>query len=165
MNLNTFFEHLDQVEELTFVLPNGTYVPPHFHLTEVALVSKKFVDCGGTMRDENVISFQLWSADDYDHRLAPCRAYGIVERAQEALGFGNIDIEVEYQGDTIGRYGLAIRQRPFSPDCQTNRLPRKDKCGITETTSQHINRRVVRVLLFPRVRLLLIGPIRKAQLK
>ena len=71
MNLNTFFEHLDQVEELTFVLPNGTYVPPHFHLTEVALVSKKFVDCGGTMRDENVISFQLWSADDYDHRLAP----------------------------------------------------------------------------------------------
>ena len=81
-------------------------MPPHFHLTEVALVSKKFVDCGGTMRDENVISFQLWSADDYDHRLAPCRAYGIVERAQEALGFGNLDIEVEYQGDTIGRYGL-----------------------------------------------------------
>ena len=32
------------------------------------------------MRDENVISFQLWSADDYNHRLAPCRAYGIVER-------------------------------------------------------------------------------------
>ena len=83
MNLNTFFEHLDQVGELTFVLPNGTYVPPHFHLTEVALVSKKFVDCGGTMRDENVISFRLWSADDYDHRLAPCRAYGIVERAQK----------------------------------------------------------------------------------
>ena len=27
MNLSTFFEHLDQVEELTFVLPNGTYVP------------------------------------------------------------------------------------------------------------------------------------------
>ena len=69
MNLNTFFEHLDQVEELTFVLPNGTYASA-FPPTEVALVSKKFVDCGGTMRDENVISFQLWE-DDYDHRLAP----------------------------------------------------------------------------------------------
>ena len=33
MNLNTFFEHLDQMEELTFFLPNRTYVPPHFHLT------------------------------------------------------------------------------------------------------------------------------------
>jgi hypothetical protein len=132
MNLNTFFEHLDQVEELTFVLPNGTYVPPHFHLTEVASVSKKFVDCGGTMRDESLISFQLWSADDYDHRLAPCRAYGIVERAQEALGFGNLDIEVEYQGDTIGRYGLEFDNGRFllSPK-QTDCLA-KDKCGITE---------------------------------
>ena len=106
MNLSTFFEHLDEVDELTFVLPNGTHVPPHFHLTEVALVTKKYVDCGGTQRDEQVISFQLWSADDYDHRLAPCRAYGIVERAQEALGFGNLEVEVEYQSDTIGRYGL-----------------------------------------------------------
>ena len=58
MNLNTLFEHIDQVEELTFVLP-WYHVPRHFHLTEVALVSKKFVDCGGTMRDENVISFQF----------------------------------------------------------------------------------------------------------
>ena len=113
MNLNTFFEHLDQVEELTFVLPNGTYVPPHFHLTEVAMVSKKFVDCGGTMQDESVISFQLWSTDDYDHRLAPCRAYGIVERAQEALGFGNLDIEVEYQAETIGKYHLDFDGNSF----------------------------------------------------
>ena len=101
MNLNTFFEHLDEVDDLTFVLPNGTHVPPHFHLTEVALVTKKYVDCGGTQREEQVISFQLWSADDYDHRLAPCRAYGIVERAQEALGFSNLEVEVEYQSDTL----------------------------------------------------------------
>ena len=113
MNLSTFFEHLDEVDELTFVLPNGTHVPPHFHLTEVALVTKKYVDCGGTQREEQVISFQLWSADDYDHRLAPCRVYGIVERAQEALGFGNLEVEVEYQSDTIGRYGLEFSNGRF----------------------------------------------------
>jgi hypothetical protein len=133
MNLSTFFEHLDQVEELTFVLPNGTYVPPHFHLTEVALVSKKFVDCGGTMRDESLISFQLWSADDYDHRLAPCRAYGIVERAQEALGFGNLDIEVEYQGDTIGRYGLEFDNGRFILTAKKTDCLAPDKCGITQS--------------------------------
>jgi len=132
MNLNTFFEHLDQVEELTFVLPNGTYVPPHFHLTEVAMVSKKFVDCGGTMRDESVISFQLWSTDDYDHRLAPCRAYGIVERAQEALGFGNLDIEVEYQAETIGRYGLDFDNGRLLLTAKQTDCLAKDKCGITE---------------------------------
>ena len=132
MNLSTFFEHLDEVDELTFVLPNGTHVPPHFHLTEVALVTKKYVDCGGTQRDEQVISFQLWSADDYDHRLAPCRAYGIVERAQEALGFGNLEVEVEYQSDTIGRYGLDFVQGRFLLTAKQTDCLAKDKCGIPE---------------------------------
>ena len=130
MNLSTFFEHLDEVDDLTFVLPNGTHVPPHFHLTEVGLVTKKYVDCGGTQRDEQVISFQLWSADDYDHRLAPCRAYGIVERAQEALGFGNLEMEVEYQSDTIGRYGLGFAQGRFQLTAKRTDCLAKDKCGI-----------------------------------
>lgn len=130
MNLSTFFEHLDEVDDLTFVLPNGTHVPPHFHLTEVALVTKKYVDCGGTQRDEQVISFQLWSADDYDHRLAPCRAYGIVERAQEALEFGNLEVEVEYQSDTIGRYGLDFAQGRFQLTAKQTDCLAKDKCGI-----------------------------------
>ena len=130
MKLSSFFEHLDEVDELTFILPNGTHVPPHFHLTEVALVTKKYVDCGGTQRDEQVISFQLWSADDYDHRLAPCRAYGIVERAQEALGFGNLEVEVEYQSDTIGRYGLDFAQGRFQLTAKQTDCLAKDKCGI-----------------------------------
>jgi hypothetical protein len=138
MNLNTFFEHLDQVDELTFVLPNGTHVPPHFHLTEVGLVSKKYVDCGGTQREEQVISFQLWSADDYDHRLAPCRAYGIVERAQEALGFDNLEVEVEYQSDTIGRYGLDFEQGRFLLTTKQTDCLAKDKCGIPEPVNNPV---------------------------
>ena len=138
MNLKTFFEHLDEVEDLTFILPNGTHVPPHFHLTEVALVSKKYVDCGGTQRDEQVISFQLWSADDYDHRLAPCRAYGIVERAQEALGFGNLEVGVEYQSDTIGRYGLDFEQGRFLLTTKQTDCLAKDKCGIPEPVNNPV---------------------------
>jgi len=32
----------------SFKLPEGTYLPAHFHMTEVGLVTKHFVDCGGT---------------------------------------------------------------------------------------------------------------------
>ncbi len=139
MNLSAFFEHLDQVEELTFVLPNGTFVPPHFHMTEVGLISKTYVDCGGTMREESLITFQLWSADDYDHRLAPCKAYGILERAQEALGFGNLELEVEYQSDTIGKYGIEFDKGRFLLTAKQTDCLAKDKCGIPEYQSDSLS--------------------------
>ena len=53
MKLQEFKENLINLDQLTFVLPNGSYVPPHFHLTEIGENSKKFVDCGGTIREEN----------------------------------------------------------------------------------------------------------------
>ncbi len=40
-------------------MPNGAYVPPHFHLTEVGTMVKKFIDCGGTVREEAKISFDF----------------------------------------------------------------------------------------------------------
>jgi hypothetical protein len=40
---------LQQVTELTFTLPNGTKVPSHFHVTEVGVITKHFIDCGGTV--------------------------------------------------------------------------------------------------------------------
>ena len=46
-------------------------VPSHFHVTEVGKITKHFIDCGGTVRNEEVVNFQLWQADDYDHRLHP----------------------------------------------------------------------------------------------
>ena len=36
---------------LRFLLPDGTAVPSHAHVTEVARVDKHFVDCGGTRRE------------------------------------------------------------------------------------------------------------------
>lgn len=56
---------LKTVNQLAFQLPNGTLVPNHFHVTEIGQITKKFIDCGGTLREENVINFQLWSANDY----------------------------------------------------------------------------------------------------
>ena len=44
---------------ISFRLPDGTYLPSHFHVTEVGLVTKHFIDCGGVERRETVANFQL----------------------------------------------------------------------------------------------------------
>jgi len=36
------------------MLENGTMVPEHFHVTEVGVVTKHFIDCGGTVRNERI---------------------------------------------------------------------------------------------------------------
>lgn len=51
MKLSEFKKQLSTVTELNFVLPNGTIVPQHFHVTEVGQVTKNFIDCGGTVRN------------------------------------------------------------------------------------------------------------------
>ena len=61
MDLQKLKQSLEQLKEVTFVLPNGGHVPPHFHVTEVGKSSKHYVDCGGTVRTEEVVTFQLLS--------------------------------------------------------------------------------------------------------
>ena len=69
MKLSEVKNQLSTLETVTFQLPNGTFVPEHFHVTEVGLVTKNFIDCGGTVRNETVVNFQLWDANDFEHRL------------------------------------------------------------------------------------------------
>lgn len=64
--------------ELQFVLPSGVKVPAHFHITEVGQINKKFIDCGGTVRAEKVINFQLWEDGDFDHRLGAKKLLDII---------------------------------------------------------------------------------------
>jgi hypothetical protein len=128
--LTTFLTGRDR---LAFTLPDGTRVPAHFHITEVGEVSKRFVDCGGTQRHERTASLQLWSANDYDHRLHPEKLVAILEIAKRDLGLGDLPIEVEYQGDdTIQKFGLSIvddglRLASLQTDCLA-----KDRCGIPD---------------------------------
>ena len=71
MHLNQFKEALKIVNTLRFRLPNGQLIPPHFHITEVGESTKKFIDCGNTVREEKYIVFQLWHDQDTSHRLSP----------------------------------------------------------------------------------------------
>jgi arsenate reductase len=79
-----------------FRLPDGTLVAPHAHITEVGLVTKRFVDCGGTPRSETKCQLQSWVADDVDHRLAASKLLGIIQKGGEILGSDEIPVEVEH---------------------------------------------------------------------
>ncbi|TDK45416.1 DUF6428 family protein [Algoriphagus formosus] len=121
---------LSTSSSIAFQLPNGTLVPSHFHVTEIGLVDKHFIDCGGTVRKEQKVNFQLWNADDYDHRLHPEKLVSIIELSERVLVIPDLEIEVEYQGETIGKYGLDYDGNNFLLTTKMTDCLAKDNCGI-----------------------------------
>ena len=85
MKLSEFKLYLKNVKKVKFQLPNGDYIPPHFHVTEVGLNSKKFIDCGSNIRNTKKINFQLWSADDYNHKMSPEKLISIIELSEKTF--------------------------------------------------------------------------------
>ncbi len=59
MKLSDVKAELSQLKKITFQLPNGELVPNHFHVTEVGKITKNFIDCGGTLRREEVATFSF----------------------------------------------------------------------------------------------------------
>ena len=131
MKLSAAKSILKEANTIAFQLPNGTLVPAHFHVTEVGKVTKHFIDCGGTVRNEEVVNFQLWDADDYDHRLHPEKLLHIIELSERVLAMGDLEIEVEYQGDTIGKFGLDFNGTNFLLSTKQTDCLARNKCEIT----------------------------------
>jgi hypothetical protein len=130
MKLSEIKSELTGMTQLSFTLPDGTQVPAHFHVTEVGQVSKRYIDCGGTLRQESAINFQLWEADDFDHRLAASKLMDIIELAERKLDLEDLEVDVEYQGETLGRYGLEFQNGTFQLMAKQTDCLAKDKCGI-----------------------------------
>lgn len=132
MKLSEIKSALSSLDRIAFQLPHGQLVPSHFHVTEVGKVTKNFIDCGGTVRHEEVVNFQLWEADDYNHRLHPEKLVHIIELSEKVLAIADLEIEVEYQGDTIGKYGLDFDGTNFLLTTKRTDCLAKEKCGIPE---------------------------------
>lgn len=130
MKLSEVKNKLNQLETISFQLPNGTLVPNHFHVTEVGKITKHFIDCGGTVRKEEVVNFQLWNANDYDHRLHPEKLVSIIELSEKVLNIEDLEIEVEYQADTIGKFGLDFDGTNFLLTTKKTDCLAKDSCGV-----------------------------------
>ena len=130
MTIKEFKLALQEMDALSFRLPNGELIPAHFHITEVGVVAKHFIDCGGTVRQERKATLQLWYAQDVEHRLHAQKVLDIIAKSEQFIDLQNTEIEVEYQGQTIEKYGLSksLNQfllQPLFTDCLA-----QDACGI-----------------------------------
>ncbi len=138
MKLSEVKKILPTLSDVNFKLEHGEDVPSHFHVTEVGLVTKHFIDCGGTIRKENKICFQLWSANDTDHRLKPIKLLNIIKLSETKLALEDFEIEVEYQSNTVGKYHLDFQNDTFILMSTITDCLAKDKCGIPEMVAEPV---------------------------
>ncbi|MBD1428133.1 DUF6428 family protein [Sphingobacterium litopenaei] len=130
MKLSKIKEILPTLDNVEFQLENGTFVPVHFHVTEIGQITKHFIDCGGVVRIEKAVNFQLWDANDYEHRLKPAKLLNIIKLSEEKLGMEDAEIEVEYQSETIGKFDLDFDGQHFILKNKQTACLASDACGI-----------------------------------
>lgn len=87
-------------------LPNGEFAPAHVHVTEVARIDKRFIDCGGTLRVESLCRLQTWHANDVEHRLTAGKLSRIFTKALEVGLMDDLDVDVEHEVGFISQFPL-----------------------------------------------------------
>jgi len=120
---------------IQLMLPDGSFVPDHFHITEVGQVQKDFVDCGGTIRNSTSCVLQVWVANDVSHRLDTTRLARIIDKGAELFGSTDLPLEVEYDNGVISQYPVLPSE--VTPTGVILRLGTKhttclapDRCGV-----------------------------------
>ncbi|KRT17807.1 hypothetical protein ASU31_00465 [Pedobacter ginsenosidimutans] len=132
MKLSEIKTILATAKSINFQLENGETIPGHFHVTEVGIITKDFIDCGGNVRSEKVANFQLWSASDYEHRLKAGKLLDIILLSEKVLGMEDLETEVEYQSGTIGKYDLGYNGRNFLLLAKRTDCLAKEACGVAQ---------------------------------
>jgi hypothetical protein len=99
--LDTLVNNPDK--NLTWTLPNNCNVEAHYHVTEVAKVTKHFVDCGGTEHKTETCVLQLWVAKDTHHRLETNKLAKIMQVASNIVN-DDLLVEIEYETTSISQY-------------------------------------------------------------
>ena len=115
---------------------DSLFIPDHFHITEVGIINKTFIDCGGTLRTAHSCLVQVWIANDTEHRLGTSKFSEILKLAESKFPtIGSLPVEFEYGNDLACQYLLAYGEtngeqltlalEPKKTDCLA-----KDKCGV-----------------------------------
>ena len=92
--------------KMHWMLPDNSFVPSHYHITEVGRVRKDFIDCGGTVRSTAACVLQVWVANDVDHRLETEKLASIMRVAGSLLESEDLPVEVEYEDAVISQYPI-----------------------------------------------------------
>lgn len=130
MNLSEFKNHLQNLSEIRFINADGMPIEQHFHITEFGQINKKFIDCGNQLADETFVTFQLWVSNDTHHRLSPQKVLAIIDKSEKTLGLVDAEIEIEYQDQSISKYGLEFNNNAFVLVSKQTDCRAKDTCGV-----------------------------------
>ncbi len=114
-----------------FMLPNGEHIPSHAHVTEVGLVSKTFIDCGGVTGKTDTAVLQTHVMEDTDHRLSSERFAKILDLGDRVLPNDQLDVEVEYDCCVVGQYPIATA-RPAGEHLELILENRRTQCLARE---------------------------------
>ena len=114
-----------------FLQTSGISVAAHYHITEIGLILKNYVDCGGVVRQERKATMQIWLANDTDHRLSAAKLIDIIEKSEQLFGLKDEELEVEFQGQTIETYGLNAQDFGFQFIVKKTTCLATDHCGIS----------------------------------
>ena len=126
---------------LQLMLPDGSFVAPHFHVTEVGRVQRDFIDCGGTTRSASACVLQVWVATDVEHRLTAGRLASILSMAKFVLRSDDLPVEVEYEGTLVSQFPVVAAEATSSAVLlklagkHTNCLA-QDRCGLQIVNSE-----------------------------
>jgi Family of unknown function (DUF6428) len=102
---STLLAHPEHAFQLQ--LPRGEAVPVSFHVTEVARIEKRFIDCGGRLHEGTVCQLQVWVGPDDDHRLATKKLGAILAKSRDILRCtGELPIEIEYEDGQLSQYPI-----------------------------------------------------------
>jgi hypothetical protein len=127
-------------KRIIFHLPDHRTIPVHFHVTEVGLVRKDFIDCGGTRRSSSACVLQAWVANDEDHVLTAGKLASILKLAAKILPFDDQSVEIEFETTFISQFpivsGEVVDQTVvFQLETKHTDCLAKEKCGIESESS------------------------------
>jgi hypothetical protein len=137
MNLKQLLSHLaaNFLLPVSIRLPDGSMVPPHFHITEVGVVAKNSKDCGGENMSSAKAYMQIWVANDVEHRLLCKKFFDIIGKCVNQIIVDTMEVDFEYQNGTINTFkldGLSVESDTivlilgnYYTACMS-----PDKCGI-----------------------------------
>jgi hypothetical protein len=137
MNLDVLLTLLakNPAAAIHLMLPDGSFVPAHFHVTEVGRVQKDFIDCGGTVRSSTDCVLQVWVAGDTDHRLDTTKLAGILRLTTPLLTAPDLPVVVEYEHGWVSQFPMSAAE--ITPSGILFHLGTKhtaclapDRCGV-----------------------------------
>lgn len=89
-----------------FVLPDGSQIPPHMHVTEVGHAVRNFIDCGGVIGKEENVILQTHVGSDVNHRLRSDVFAKILRLSRKVVPATELDVSVEYDCCVVSQYPI-----------------------------------------------------------